>query len=335
MKARWRTAVLVATLSIALAEVSIASSPWGLLLPLAWILLVPVYGMQVLLLATIVLRTNARPTLTALWSAGLIMGLYEFYITLVLWNSTDYDNPYTGLVHWPSLIVITGFWHAFVSTIAPIILAEQVMARQPRLAGLLPRPLRALGPRGRWVALVIVGVISGGMYGTVEPMITAFALGGSLLVVWGVVVWARRAGPVEDFARDALPNRAGLGWITTILAMVFGLFILYANTADGISAPRQLFAAGCYVVAGLLLWRNLRHRREVPVTRLALMPVGAAAGLTYVAIAAVVAWVPGVPVAVAVVVIYLGGALVALGMLIAAIWGAILPTRKPVGLGPS
>ena len=329
MKARWRTAVLVATLSIALAEVSIASSPWGLLFPLAWFLLVPVYGLQVLLLATIVLRSNARPTLTALWCAGLIMGFYEFYITLVLWESTDLDSPSAGLAHWPSLVVIAGFWHAFVSTIAPIILAEQIMAREPRLAGLLPRPMRALGPRARWVVLVLAAVISGGMYGSVQPGFAVPALGGSALVVWGVVVWARRAGPVEDFARDALPNRAGLAWSVGILVVFFGLFILLANTAEPISGPRQLFAVGCYVVASVVLWRNLRHVREVPVTRLALAPVGVNAGVAFVAIAGAAAWIPGVPFVIAIVAIYLGGGAIALGMAASALWGAVRPARPP------
>lgn len=315
--------MLITTLSIALAEVSIASSPWGLVFPPAWLLLVPVYGAQPLLVAVIVLRHGRRPTLTALWCAGVVMGLYEFYITQVLWTPPWVDPPYVTLIDPTTFVVVSMFWHPFVATILPIVLAEQIMAREPRLAGLFPRRIRAFGRRGRWVALVFLAVVSGGMYGQVLPAWTAIALGVSALVVWGVVVWARRAGPVEDFAAEALPNRAGVRWIVAILVVFFGIFIVVANTSEPVSGARQLAAVVCYAFFVLLAWRNLRHRRVAPTTRLAALPVGVWPAVAYVAIASAMALTPVFPTVVATVAVWVVGGATALTMFGLAVVGAI------------
>ena len=143
------------------------------------------------------------------------MGLYEFYVTRVLWDAPWDGATPLGPVDLPALIVVAGFYHPFVSTILPLMLAEQVLVREPRLWGLLPRRLRSFGPRRVWGATVLVGVVAGGSHGPVGA-VTVASLGLTALAIWAVVAWASRAPRVEHLG-EALPQRGGYValWLVT------------------------------------------------------------------------------------------------------------------------
>ncbi len=324
--------VLVTSLSIALAEVSIGSAPWGLLNPAMWVMLVPVYGTQVLLLASIVLRRNPRPTLTALWTAGVIMGLYEFYVTRVLWDAPWDGVTPVGPVDVPSLIVVAGFYHPFVSMIVPLMLAEQVLVREPHLWGLLPRRLRSFGPRRVWGATALVGVVAGGSHGPIGAT-TAASLGLTALAIWAVVVWALRAPRVEHLS-EALPQRGGYLALWLVTGSFLGFFVLLAQGGDDpVSRPRQAAAVALYVVFGLLLARSLRHSRYPGVTTL---PRSSRWWVLHVGLAVAVASVAALTAStkiVALALIWGGGGTLALVMTGAALAAALRRPRIAPGAG--
>ncbi|MBN2177293.1 MAG: hypothetical protein JW722_06510 [Demequinaceae bacterium] len=292
---RWTAALLITVLSIGLAEVTCASAPWGLVFPPQWILLVPVYGAQTLLVAAIVLRVNQRPTLLALWCAGVVMGLYEFYITHVLWDQPWDDIVSTGLVEVPELLVISMVWHPFMSVILPILLAEQIMVESPTLASALPPRVRRLGSRAAWVVLILFAFQSAGHYSQGAPWIAPLALVASVPVVWGTIRLTRRVGKSATLA-DVMPTRLGIIGLVACLTVLFGLFIALANVETEergpISGGRQLMALGLYALFVLLTARNLRHKSDGSVVRFRWVPVNRRAILTYLGIASAVAFIP-------------------------------------------
>jgi hypothetical protein len=336
--ARWAGAIVVTVLSIALAEVSIGSEPWALLFPLHWILMVPVYGCQVLLLAVIVFRVNPRPTLAALWCAGVLMGLYEFYITHVLWDQPWDDRVNSGLVEWASLIVIAGFWHPFVATIVPLVLAEQLLVERPTLLGLFPRWVREPRAWLAWVAVVIAGITAGGLYVGRAPWEAPVALGLTALAVWLVVRWVGRRPRVAHIA-DALPRGGGVVALVVIVSVLFAAFIVIANTTQPEPLERQAFAVACYAFFVGLAAANLRRSARVTQAtepdaapaRVRRLPWGWLAA-TIVVTASLAQFLPLAP-AVAIITIWLGGGALALTMLgIATVNGVRAlthPTRSP------
>lgn len=341
-RARWAGVFLISLLSIALAEVSIGSQPWGVLVPLNWLLLVPVYGCQVLLLAVIVFRANPLPTLTALWSAGVVMGLYEFYITHVLWDQPWDDAVNTGVAEWPSLIVVAGFWHPFLAAIAPLVLAEQVLVARPTLLGLFPRWVRS--PRLSVVvgATILAGVCAGGLYAGRAWWEAPVALGLTAVVVALVVRRVRRkVAPVEHLA-DALPRGGGVVALVVIVSVLFAVFIVLANTVQPEPLERQAFAVACYAFFVALAAANLRRQGRAVEAHLALRPRTGSAdaepqparplpwawlATAFVVSASVAQFWPAAPV-IAIVVIWLGGGALALGMLVAALVNALRRTRS-------
>jgi len=293
---RWAAALLVTVLSIGLAEVTCGNEPWALVNPVGWILLVPVYGVQTLLIATIVLRVNPRPTLMALWSVGVVMGLYEFYITHVLWDAPWIEGVNTGPLEVTELLVISMTWHPFMAVILPILLTEQVMVRFPTLASALPPRLRRLGPRASWGALTFLALLGAGhFFNEGRPWAAAVFLPISAAVVWGTVVLARRVGKVDTLA-DVMPTRAGVVGMAACLAVLFGAFIAVANIGtedlERVSWERQAVAIELYALFVLLAIRNLRHRSDGSVVRFRWIPVSRRTILWYIGIASVMAFVP-------------------------------------------
>ncbi|MCL5270473.1 MAG: hypothetical protein M1457_07980 [bacterium] len=109
--------VLLAMFSAVLAEVPAGSSPMLLYHPWGLLVVTPLYGLHLLFFATIVYRWG-RPTFFTLFFAGALFGLYEAYITKVLWNPTwtgDYHHL-AGLVVEPTLMM-TLFWHNWMAFI--------------------------------------------------------------------------------------------------------------------------------------------------------------------------------------------------------------------------
>ncbi len=328
-RTRKAAAVLITVLSIALAEVSIGSDPWGLINPLQWVLLVPVYGAQTILVGVVVLRRRPLPTLAALWCAGVVMGLYEFYITRVLWDQ-PWDtvvNPH--LVEVPALLVVAGFYHPFVSVIMPLLLAEQVLVREPTLPAMFPAWVRRGGRLRGWVWFATAGVVAGGGYASGNALVVV-ALVPSALVVWAVVAWAARAPKVETLA-EALPGKRGIAIATALVVLVFTPFVALAQWGgDRVSAPRQIAALALYAAFVLLAWRNLRHAAAPVVVRMPrdgtwwLMRVG-----LFVVVA--VASAPLKPMAIVAVVLVWGvGIVVAVVMLARSIAGALRRPRPPL-----
>ena len=123
---RFVVLLLIGVLSMVFAEVySGASLLWFINL---WSLLVtfPLYWSHFLLLFTLAVKTKRyRPWQLYLW--GCIFGLYESWITKVIWSSFNGQSPLIGRFLGfaiGELFLVTFFWHPIMSFIAPIVVFE-------------------------------------------------------------------------------------------------------------------------------------------------------------------------------------------------------------------
>lgn len=147
---------IIASLSALFGEVAIGatlypffSPPWGIL-----VILPPLYGLHALVLASIVYRFG-RPRFETLYLAGVIFGLYEAYITKIIWNP-DWESPpiQVGGISVLELLVVVFFWHPFMSFMMAVgtaelltsrrkLLPEFVLKRPPLLFAMVLGPWRA------------------------------------------------------------------------------------------------------------------------------------------------------------------------------------------------
>lgn len=266
-------AVVLTAVSGLLIENGTSSSPWLFFDAWGLLFVLPLYGLHVLLLARAVLATP-RPTLPLLYVAGALLGLYEAYITKVLWSPTwgPTDGPVVGGLHVVQTAVLVLFAHPVLAFIAPLVIAEAHLAgRSGVIAGMPPRLAAALGsPRGRaWVAAALTlslaahhAAVPGG-----PVLVGASALANTLVVAVLVWWWHRRyaARPLPTL-REALPGPRA----TVILAGLLGLQYVVAGVLvrpEGVpqtAGPHVVLAATYVVLIAILLRLIRRDRRALP-----------------------------------------------------------------------
>jgi len=263
------TRVLLARLLIGLivficAEVfSGASLRLGLWNP--WTILVTywLYFAHFFFFATLAVRTG-RSSLSSLYLWGVLFGLYESWITKVVWSGYGGGGTFAMGRIGPygfSEISMVFFYHPVVSFILPL-----------AVACLLCPPLRRFFPNLAWftgksrgarlvqVYLVLVfasvmGMNSGG------PVNLALNLSMAILLLIVLLRLARPALASSDGRSIVVFGRRGFGALCVYLPLLYGVSY-FAIRPEGLpSIPVQLFTFVFYAlaIAGLGL-----HRRRVP-----------------------------------------------------------------------
>jgi hypothetical protein len=122
--------VLLGLLSTFFAEILIPSSLFPFFNLFGLVFTVPLYLLHFVILASLIYRFG-KPTFPVLYSAGFIFGLYEAYATKVLWVPTwqtaNWDLFFG--VHWLVVLVVVGFWHAFLAFIVPLLIVDTFLTK--------------------------------------------------------------------------------------------------------------------------------------------------------------------------------------------------------------
>ncbi len=257
---RWLAWLLLGALSVFFAEVSGASSPLVFFDFSGLLITVPLYTLHILVLAPLVIRRGVRTSLGSLFLAGALFGLYEAYITKVLWSPPwNAEAWHIGGVAVLETLVLVLFWHPFLAFIVPLFVGDGLMGgRQtfPRWlqTGLFQRI------RPRWLLAAaggLLGLIHGASIGSLGSALLS-SISTTLLLFLLLTLW-ERAGKGKLYQLvDLLPNRKE--WI------VLALLLLADYISLSIVLRREAFPNlighlsiwGLYLFFGGLLWLSRR-----------------------------------------------------------------------------
>jgi hypothetical protein len=213
----------LAVLSVAIAEVTVASSPFAFINPLKGLFLVTFYGSHLLIFAWLTFR-KGWPSLPTLWFAGVLFGLYEFYITKVLWSPPWGDAISLAHVDVISFVVLAFFWHPFMAFIFPLAIGESAGSATSWVRSQLPTWLTTPGrQRATWVPAVVV-VSLATFFGSPVVVLVA-VLSAGLAVTVSLWWWRRDPQRVQWSLRDLLPNTKQAKGIGLLLAIQYLVFI--------------------------------------------------------------------------------------------------------------
>ena len=258
--------LILGALSTYFAEVWSGSQIYTFYNPLSYILVIPLYTLHTLFLWTLVWRYG-QPWFYALFPAGCLFGLYEAYITKVLWNPTwGSEFPRVFGIALTETMVLVLFWHSFMSFIIPLLLAETLFTSSSEIYSLLPdwalRIIRVLKEKRLYYLLPVLG---GVFQSTGAPTILDAALSGimtTLFVVVLMVLWRRRVG-IGYSMRDFLPNSRQFKIIGVLLLayyIVTGV-TMRPEEIPGLSAQATIWVL--YLFFGVLLYLGLRRSNTV------------------------------------------------------------------------
>lgn len=147
--------LLIGTLSMFFAEVFSGAShlwflnPWGLLLTL------PLYLFHTIFLLNLAIKTG-RASLKQLYYWGMLFGLYESWITKVLWAGyIEAGKTMFGEIlgiAWAEFLTLVLFWHPIMSFIIPI-LTYEILSND-----YLPNHKKHLA-KSKWKTLTIIIIL--------------------------------------------------------------------------------------------------------------------------------------------------------------------------------
>jgi len=205
-KHQWIFWLILAALSTFFAEVFSGSdmfpffSAWGLLV------VVPLYGLHIILLAHLVYRAE-EPRFPSLVFAGMIFGLYEAYLTKVLWSPPWGDAVILAEFAPVETLVLVTWWHCWYSFIIPLLVAEKLLTNSTSLGRSLPGKLGDF--LNSWGGLAAVMVFGGLFQSINSPSVGHSLLSGvstTAVLVGLTLLWKRITRGQTNHMKDLLPD---------------------------------------------------------------------------------------------------------------------------------
>lgn len=206
-QAVWYYNVALGLLSAFWAESTISSSVFLFRDPFSLLVTVPLYALHAILLAYLI-TWRCSPRLYIIYTAGMVFGLYEAYVTKMLFHHA-WDSPqleWIG-VSWFAFPLLVFWYHPIFAFIVPLFLMELVVAgRRPGYIfipdGLFSRIAKS--PR-KW--LIGIGCLMGCYHSLATKPLDHML--GSLydgLVIFAVVYAARSALAKQQEATSLRPT---------------------------------------------------------------------------------------------------------------------------------
>jgi hypothetical protein len=256
---------ILGCLSTLFAEVISGSDIFPFYTLVSYLLVIPLYTLHTVALWYVV-WTKGRPWLYALFPAGCLFGLYEAYVTKVLWSPTWSTGGFTFLgVYVVESIVLVPFWHTFISFIIPLLVAESTLTSSGEIYSLLPGWARKTVRRAVSPIQYVLPVLGGLFQSTGAATVNDAMLSGvsaSLYVAALIYVWRRLGGTVYTM-RSLLPEPRSFRVIAALLVvyyMVTGA-LLRPEELPGLVPQAAIWVL--YAFFGALLVMGLRKSKEV------------------------------------------------------------------------
>ena len=257
--------IIVGMISVFFAEVVSGSTPYPFFTPLGWLIVFPVYELHILILGTIVLKYG-KPTLYALYPAGMIFGMYESYITKVIWGSASWSGEISvGGIYLIPFILVVLFWHPFMSFIIPLTLSEITLTNSKRIISHMPDKILSLFSDSKRMrkTLILSSLFIGliGMFNLNAVNSFLSSLTSSIFLLAIVLLWRKRFIGAGRKIDDYLPGKIGFSISLFLLALLY-IIATFTFNPEYLPPPSvHAVTAIIYITLFILLWRNMRISR--------------------------------------------------------------------------
>jgi hypothetical protein len=259
--------LLLGALSTFFAEVVAGSDPFPYFHPWGILLVCPLYTLHILVLASIVFRYG-KPRFSTLFIAGAIFGLYEAYITKVIWSPTWGDPmiPVAEIALVEAMVLVL-FWHPFLAFIIPLLVGECLLTSSREILDRLPGVFRFVFSSKTMSSLLLAALavlFSITHSANAASPLHSLASGLSttaFLAVW-IGVWRKVTIGWQYDMRALLPGRRALTVLSVLLALLYLVtgILMRPEALPGVTGHALVLLT--YVGFILLLVRGLRKSRE-------------------------------------------------------------------------
>ncbi len=218
--------ISLAVFSTFFAEVTAASAPLVFIKPDGWLITVIVYGLHILVLAPIIIRKNRVASWQALYLTGMLFGLYEAYMTKVLWAPPwNSEALQLGGVAVVDFIMLVFFWHPVMAFLIPLICVEWLLNLPPVVIPTIGEKWasRFLNQKNLCLGGILIGLSLGAMIA--DPLIVLGSFISSialiLILLW---LWKNNCGNEKLDMAELLPN--GKTWVFLFILLIIDYLAL-------------------------------------------------------------------------------------------------------------
>ncbi|MCD1295926.1 hypothetical protein CUJ83_13065 [Methanocella sp. CWC-04] len=270
--------LLIGMLSVFFAEVMSGSylfpyfTVWGILV------VMPLYTLHTLVFAHVVFNYG-KPRLYTLFLAGVIFGLYEAYITKVLWNPPWGASLFAGGVAIIELAVIAMWWHPFMAFIAPLFVSENVLSKSKDIFKGLPAMVQRLCDTKKkvYILLALFVIFFGLVQSANSPSpihsLASVILGGGAIMalLW---IYRSKTSGLEYSLKELLPDKKEFVVLLAALLLFYAMtgIVLRPEALPGIGP--QLLILLIYAVMFALLYLSLKKSKKIEPVKTVGLPVG-------------------------------------------------------------
>ncbi len=229
-----------------------------------YLIVIPLYTLHSLVLWYIV-WSYGKPRLYNLFAAGAIFGLYEAYMTKVIWNPNWSAAPLKiGGIAIVETMVLVLFWHSFLAFILPLFVAESLTSSSEILQGLPHWFSGWLEKFRHGQKYLILPFLAGCFQGINTPTLQGSLFSGltTTIVTMGIIMaWRRRSGSGYSL-RSLLPTKKEFRVILTLLLVFYVLMGVFWTPELLPGLGPQVTVWGLYLFFGALLYLGIMKSRE-------------------------------------------------------------------------
>lgn len=262
-KTRYFFWLVLGVLSTVVPEVIAGSDIYPFFKITDYLLVIPLYTLHCLVL-WYVIWSNGKPRLYNLFPAGAIFGLYEAYLTKVIWDPTWAAVPLkvAGIALTETLILVL-FWHSFLAFIVPLLVAESLTTSNEVTMGLpfwMTKRLDMLRTRRKYL---ILPLMAGAFQAINTPSVQDSLLSGlttTLITMALITLWRRTKG--EYTMRSLLPTRREFRVLLSALLLLYTLMGIFwrPEALPGLGAQATVWAL--YLFFGVLLYLGIKKSND-------------------------------------------------------------------------
>ncbi len=256
--------ILIGIFSAVLAEVPSGSTLFPFFSVHGIFLILPLYTLHIVVLLSIIYRYGV-PNLPTLYLGGMLFGLYEAFITKVLWNPPWPDPVVIAGVSVLSVVLLVVWWHALFSFIVPAIIGERILTSSSIAAQHLPKRFGKFFAKESIVTffvvlLVLLGILLGAKGQDPNTMIAAVLIN-AFIVFLLVLAWRKFFSPKP--ITELLPTKKELIVLIGLLVLMYIGFSAALFTENfPSSAISYIVILLAYLVIGALVVMHLKKAKK-------------------------------------------------------------------------
>jgi hypothetical protein len=263
-KIRYSFWLVLGVLSTVIPEVIAGSDIYPFFKITDYLIVIPLYTLHSLVLWYVVWNWG-KPRLYNLFPAGAIFGLYEAYMTKVIWNPNWSDAPLKiGGIAIVETMVLVLFWHSFLAFIVPLFVAESLTSSNEILQGLPQWFSDWLEKFRNGRKYLILPFIAGSFQAINTPTVADSLFSGlsTTIITMAIIVAWRRTSKTGYTFRSMLPTKKEFNALLTMLLVFYVLMGVFWTPELLPGIGPQVTVWVLYLFFGGLLYSGIKKSRE-------------------------------------------------------------------------